>query len=82
MATVVIQVVVESRKATCLGPPSGSQVQASVAQAAIISSVMMPAPATARRCSRRASFHTSLVSVYATGHITRKARPMVGTRQP
>ncbi len=81
-ASVASQVVEASRKAPARSGPSGSAHQASVAQAASVSSVSMPAAPISSRWRREGSFQASLVSVYNTGTITRKATPIAGTRQP
>ena len=85
-ATVSSQVVVASRKAPdrskAQAGVAGSRLHSSSATPASASSLSMPAAPMARRWRRERSFQASLVSVYSTGHMTRKARPMVGTRQP
>ena len=63
IASVAIQVVVASGKAIARSSPSGSSVHASVDQAAIASSVAMPAPATCRRLRLSRRRQTALVSV-------------------
>ena len=61
--SVATQLMVASTKAAVRSAPSGNKLQASVAQAAMISSVAMPAAATCRRCSRSVRRQVSLVSV-------------------
>ena len=57
------QVVVESKKAAVFNPPSGNHAHARVAQAAMASSVAIPAATTLSLWLRSVSFQTSLVSV-------------------
>ena len=81
-ASVASQLVVAKKKTAERSAPSGNSAQTSVDHAAMASSVRMPAEATCSRCRRLVRRQASLVSVYAIGHITTKATPMVGTRQP
>jgi hypothetical protein len=62
--------------------PSPATAHASVANSARVSSAAMPAAEIAKRCPDCVSFQLSPVSVYSTGHMTRKATPIVGTRSP
>ena len=45
-------------------------------------SAAMPEESITRRWRRSVSRQASVVSVHRTGHITRKATPIDGTRQP
>ena len=82
IARVASQVVLANRKIPARIGLSGKKHQSNVAQEASVSSAIIPAPPINNRWRRDGNFHASLVSVYSTGTITKKAIPMAGTRQP
>ena len=82
IARVNIQEMAAMKKTALLIGPSGKKLQINVASPASPSSAIIPAAPIERRLRREMSFQDSLVSVNSTGHMTRKATPILGTFTP